>query len=120
MYCFDDMILLPPINSLEFSIYEVAWPKESEGNLFIYATTFVSRNFVADIHSKTGQILNRGTGSAQPVGGAYDVQVSLKVQILFKHCTMGWGEPGPDLYLEHCKNGIFIALLASQLYRNVT
>merc|ERR1719249_642581 len=36
------------------------------------------KNFVADIHSKTGQILNRGTGSAQPVGGAYDVQVSLK------------------------------------------
>ena len=81
MYCFDDMILLPPINSLEFSIHEVTWPKESEGNLFIYASTFVSRNFVADIHSKTGQILNRGTGSAQPVGGAYDVQVSLKVQI---------------------------------------
>lgn len=36
------------------------------------------KNFVADIHSKTGQILNRGTGSAQPVGGAYDVQVSIK------------------------------------------
>jgi len=36
------------------------------------------KNFVADIHSKTGQLLNRGTGSAQPVGGAYDVQISLK------------------------------------------
>ena len=27
------------------------------------------RNFVSDIHSKTGQILSRGTGSAQQIGG---------------------------------------------------
>merc|ERR1719423_141350 len=44
----------------------------------IVSATRDIKNFVSDIHSKTGQILNRGTGSAQPVGGAYDVTVSIK------------------------------------------
>ena len=40
------------------------------------------RNLVSDIHGKTGQLLNRGTGTAQQVGGAggaYDTQQMIRV-----------------------------------------
>lgn len=39
------------------------------------------KNLVSDIHGKTGQLLNRGTGSAQQVGGAggsYENQQTLR------------------------------------------
>ena len=43
----------------------------------------ICRNFVSDIHAKTGQILNRG--SAQQIGGSagggYDNTVAIKVHI---------------------------------------
>ena len=40
---------------------------------------------MSDIHGKTGQLLNRGTGSAQQVGGAggsYENQQMLRVIVL--------------------------------------
>jgi hypothetical protein len=39
------------------------------------------KNFVSDIHGKTGQLIARGTGSAQQVGGAggaYDMQQTIR------------------------------------------
>ena len=54
---------------------------------FVYNGSFliilICRNFVSDIHAKTGQILNRG--SAQQIGGSagggYDNTVAIKVHI---------------------------------------
>ena len=43
---------------------------------------FFRRNLVSDIHGKTGQLLSRGTGTAQQVGGAggaYDNQQMIRV-----------------------------------------
>jgi hypothetical protein len=51
-------------------------------SMFFYL--FLSRNFVSDIHGKTGQLIARGTGSAQQVGGAggaYDMQQTIRVLI---------------------------------------
>ena len=44
---------------------------------------FFSRNFVSDIHAKTGQILNRGSAQqiGGSVGGGYDNTVAVKVKI---------------------------------------
>ena len=45
---------------------------------------FLYRNLVSDIHGKTGQLLNRGTGTAQQVGGAggaYDTQQMIRVSL---------------------------------------
>ena len=51
---------------------------------FLSMTSIFSlyRNLVSDIHGKTGQLLNRGTGTAQQVGGAggaYDTQQMIRV-----------------------------------------
>ena len=42
---------------------------------------FLFRNFVSDIHAKTGQILNRGSAQqiGGSVGGGYDNTIALKV-----------------------------------------
>ena len=42
-----------------------------------------SRNFVSDIHAKTGQILNRGSAQqiGGSVGGGYDNTVAVKVML---------------------------------------
>ena len=45
-----------------------------------------SRNFVSDIHAKTGQILNRGSAQqiGGSVGGGYDNTVAVKVMLSLK------------------------------------
>ena len=49
--------------------------------LILYTLFFHFRNFVSDIHGKTGQILNKG--SAQQIGGSagggYDNTIALRV-----------------------------------------
>ena len=46
---------------------------------------FFFRNFVSDIHAKTGQILNRGSAQqiGGSVGGAYDNTVAVKVELCY-------------------------------------
>ena len=56
----------------------------------LYYKTFIShffRNFVSDIHAKTGQILNRGSAQqiGGSVGGAYDNTVAVKVELCYFH-----------------------------------
>ena len=55
----------------------VLWP-------FLSASSFFpNRNLVSDIQGKAGQLLSRGTGSAQQVGGAggaYDNQQMIRVR----------------------------------------
>ena len=55
----------------------ILWP-------FLSASSFFpNRNLVSDIQGKAGQLLSRGTGSAQQVGGAggaYDNQQMIRVR----------------------------------------
>ena len=52
-------------------------------NLANFLSFSFNRNFVSDIHAKTGQILNRGSAQqiGGSVGGGYDNTVAIKVHI---------------------------------------
>ena len=39
---------------------------------------YFPRNVVTDINQKSSQILSKPTGTATPVGGAYDIQKTLR------------------------------------------
>ena len=63
------------------------------------------RNLVSDIHGKTGQLLSRGTGSAQQVaggGGSYQDQQALRVNIFYLTNSLVLSS---SLYLGHRSTG---------------
>ena len=50
----------------------------------ILGTFSFFRNFVSDIHSKTGQILSRGVGTAQQIGSGADMEGTMRVNFQMK------------------------------------
>ena len=53
-------------------------------NIILFLTPYY-RNFVMDIHTKTGQIMNKGSGTVQqvagqPTGAGYDLSKPVQVR----------------------------------------
>ena len=76
-YCVKLKCLHTCIMTLKLEFAKLLW------TLANFLSFSFNRNFVSDIHAKTGQILNRGSAQqiGGSVGGGYDNTVAIKVHI---------------------------------------